>query len=153
MNSTNQNNATPDIRPQHPNTEPPPQVERERQVLDSLLRLSSAGRIDNYLLYIEMKKPTLEQIEAVSRLLEACRLCGASFKTGKTTWIKMPDDTVFHIRERQAGWALSWLMPDHCGSLGRVIPKSSTARQIQKSILELHLKILENFSCDPEQKS
>lgn len=58
----------------------------------------------------------------------------------------MPDATVFHIKEKRSAWRLSWLCTDRYASVDILIPKDSGPQEIQKSIISLHLKILEKFA-------
>lgn len=91
-----------------------------------------------------MKKPTKSHIEAVSNLLQACRLCGASFRTGLATTITMPDGTLYKILERQVAWQFSHQF-DAC-TFDTLIPKKLKAPDIQLALLKFHVKVLDHIS-------
>ena len=83
---------------------------------------------------------TKAQTQAVSNLVSACTACGATFVTGKATYIEMPDSTRIHVEEADDNWHLHrahhWIMPH----------KTLSASRLQIHILELYLKILKEKS-------
>ena len=87
-----------------------------------------------------MNAPTKEQLDAVSNLLQACRLCGAKFATGKKTVITMPDSRIYRVDELVHCWRFS-----HKG-FRRIAHKSASPEQIKNLIYELHVTIT-NSSC------
>ena len=91
-----------------------------------------------------MNKPTKEHLEAVSNLLQACRLCGASFKTGMTSAITMSDGTVIRIEdEHEELWTI-WSF----GFGERFLRKCGSVWEIQIGLLSFHLEILRKSSCE-----
>jgi hypothetical protein len=88
-----------------------------------------------------MNPPTKEHVEAVSRLLQACRLCGASFRTGVKTEITMPDNRTYRVDERITCWRFS-----HKG-FSRTFKKAHTAEKLKDQILEFHVRISQEKAC------
>lgn len=88
-----------------------------------------------------MNPPTKEHIEAVSRLLQACKLCGARFATGQTTVFTMPDSRSYRVKEMITCWRFS-----HKG-FSRTFRKSCSAEELKDQILEFHVRISKEKAC------
>ena len=83
-------------------------------------------------------KPTREHLEAVSRLLQACTLCGAKYSPDK---INMPDSRIYKIEELVTCWRFTYR------GFRRTVKKSCTAEQIKDQILEFHVTITQQKAC------
>lgn len=83
--------------------------------------------------------PSKEHLEAVSRLLEACRLCGAKYHE---THIEMSDRITHSINELPNRWVLSYEV-NHNTTIQRTFPKIYSSKKIQIALLSHHLEILQ----------
>ena len=96
-----------------------------------------------------MKKPTKKHLEAVSRLLQAVRRCGANFKTGSESWIEMPDGTRHTVLEEHPNHWLFSTRVDAFLIVQRAIPRDHSEIQIQICLLRHHANYLEKFALPP----
>lgn len=116
----------------------------ETQLAPSRHALDRIPAHSNHNLHHRTNMPahTKEQLGAVSRLLQACKHCGAVFRTGLTTDITMPDGTVHGLQDRDDVWIVFRKVSSTL-THERVIPKHYTAEQIKLCLLQHHVIILE----------
>jgi hypothetical protein len=90
-----------------------------------------------------MNAPTKEQLDAVSNLLQACRLCGASYTENQITF---PDGGVITVLDSATAWIFIKAKP-RAFMYSKTCGKSASPQGIQIKLLQLHLKTLEYSSC------
>lgn len=88
---------------------------------------------------------TKPKIEAVSRFLQALRMCGASYSTVGPAKVTMPDLTEYLVTDSKMRWTFKLKLPDAVDVTFSVRTDLS-ARKIQLAILSNHVKILQVLS-------
>ena len=80
---------------------------------------------------------TKQDLESISNLIKACRLCGAVYKANSITF---PDGLVLKIQDCREYWFLH----DQQHKLSLDINKTCSPEHIQFQLLESHLRFLRN---------